>query len=181
MSKISFVILLVLIVCVSCNEDGVKHYISNPGARFNIDLNPSGVDNALMNGGAVGCYVDNSIYSDYKKSVSSSKNVIVFSTPRSGSHYEVYGYSGVLIYNTGLSTLGTNQSLVAYDLCCPVDDRKDIRIIPIDGYRAKCLVCESEYSLFDGIPTLGKAKNEGKRLQIYPINMVGANKYQVVY
>lgn len=163
----------------SCDNNEVKRYISNPGARFSIDL--TNADNALMNGGAIACYVDKSVVNSYREQARDSKNLTIYSTPRAGEQYEIYGFSGVLIFNTGSASSGGKQSLMAYDLCCPVEDRKDVRILPANDYKANCAECKSEYSLFDGIPTAGKAKSIGKRLQIYGVNTTGGNKYQVIY
>ena len=94
------------------------------------------------------------------------------------------GFGGVLLV-CGIDAF-TNEANVplAYDLACPVECRRDVRVkmVEAEGHPfpvAQCPVCKSEYDVFEagGRPISGKAEAEGYGLRIYycvpPANGMG--------
>ncbi len=82
------------------------------------------------------------------------------------------GYGGLLIVS-GVDPFTTEACVpIAYDLSCPVEHSRDIRVemvaadpLPI----ARCPVCKSEYDVIEGggRPISGKAADHGYGLKMY--------------
>jgi hypothetical protein len=70
------------------------------------------------------------------------------------------GFGGVLVC-TGRPENGVTR-YYAYDLACPVEVKKNIKVVPLtdDLFKVRCEECGSEYYVGDGfgMPASGKAK-----------------------
>lgn len=87
------------------------------------------------------------------------------------------GYGGLLLVADVLGDLH------AYDLCCPVECRPEIRIeIPAGELYARCPSCGSTYEVFSngGMPRTGPAAEKGYALKRYSVSSGGALCYRVV-
>ena len=87
------------------------------------------------------------------------------------------GFGGLLLVTDVLG------SPVAYDLSCPYEARRDVRIeIPQDELFARCPKCGSTYDVFTnhGYPMSGPAAEHGYALQRYSVTSGGALEYRVV-
>lgn len=86
------------------------------------------------------------------------------------------GFGGVLL----AADLMGNP--VAYDLSCPVECRRDVRVAMVPGeLYAECPVCHSTYSVFEnyGYPLSGIAAERGYGLQRYNVHPSGADYYVI--
>lgn len=71
----------------------------------------------------------------------------------------------------------------AYDLSCPVECKKDVRIaVDRDNNIAECPVCHSTYDVFsnDGYPLSGLAAQRGYGLQRYHVTRGASNYYMIL-
>lgn len=77
----------------------------------------------------------------------------VFTIPRNSE--ESVGYSGLLV------VYGIDGEYYVYDLCCPYDAQKNIRVTPANAGRAECLHCTSEFDISygGGYPVSGPSKH----------------------
>ena len=68
------------------------------------------------------------------------------------------GYRGVMVYNSGL---GGSGQFLAYECACPYDTQNPKAIVAVDpsGLIAICPVCGSKYTITDGYPFMGPARN----------------------
>lgn len=89
------------------------------------------------------------------------------------------GFGGVLLLS---DVLGNPQ---AYDLACPVERKRDVRvrIKPDDEYLAECEECHSKYNVFSltGHPVSGPAASKGYALRRYSVGAKGTNYMVVSY
>jgi hypothetical protein len=95
--------------------------------------------------------------------------------PRIGS--DRLGFGGILVIN-GYSDNGAIK-LYAYDLACPVEVDRNIKIkvIPDNTGKAKCTKCGAVYNLAYGT---GNPESVSKySLRSYAVRNVGGNKYLV--
>lgn len=75
------------------------------------------------------------------------------------------GYGGLLVVHGYL-----DNAIYAYDLACPVENKPNVKLSIIEGIKAKCSQCGSE---FDGVfygnalPSAGKAKENKLILRSY--------------
>ena len=72
------------------------------------------------------------------------------------------GYGGLLIVS------GFNSEIFAYDLACPVERNRNIRVVPTDNGTAVCPVCHSVFntSLGLGSPVSGVARVALQRYRV---------------
>ena len=84
----------------------------------------------------------------------------VFEKPRLAN--ERVGYSGIVVF------CDIDNVYYAYDLCCPNEQKQDIKIIPNDIGEAVCEECGEVYNLTFGmgVPTQGISKHPLKRYNI---------------
>lgn len=77
------------------------------------------------------------------------------------------GYSGLLIFH------GFDDRFYAFDLCCPYECEREIRIVPEATGRATCPECGSEYDIGFGTgrPTKGPST---KFLRRYNVTVSGS-------
>lgn len=122
------------------------------------------------------------------------------------SMWEIYGISGALDYKrfilednipanfpyTSLSYTGFGGVLlcgdihgipVAYDLSCPVERTRNVRIIVNeDAANAYCPKCQSVYDVFsnNGAPLSGEAAQKGYGLRRYYVGAGGQGEYREI-
>lgn len=125
-----------------------------PYAPVNFTVEPEGQDYTLREG------------MSYK----------VFTEPRRDT--DRLGYAGLLVVADA-----TGRNLFAYDLCCPYEDKKNIRVIPRADGKAECPGCNSVfvtmfgYSGFGfGTPEKGPSKEP---LQSYRVISLQPDVYQI--
>lgn len=99
-----------------------------------------------------------------------------------GYHYTAStytGFGGVLLVS---DVLGNPQ---AYDLACPVECRRDVRVkINEDDYKAFCPKCGSTYDVFSlsGTPVSGVAAERGYGLRRYRVSPGrDLSAYMIIY
>lgn len=100
----------------------------------------------------------------------------VFTEPRRET--DRIGYAGLLIVSDATGTV-----FYAYDLCCPYEDDRNIRVIPGTDGKAECPVCNSVYvtmfgdsGLGFGTPEKGPSKEP---LQSYMVSFYQQNVYRI--
>lgn len=87
------------------------------------------------------------------------------------------GLGGILIVGDVMGMF------LAYDLACPVEIKKDIRLkIDSEKHDAYCPTCGSRYDIFAnyGSPTSGPAAEKGYGLQKYYVGAGNSGEYMVV-
>ena len=87
------------------------------------------------------------------------------------------GLGGILIVGDVMGMF------LAYDLACPVEIKKDIRLkIDSEKHDAYCPVCGSRYDVFAnyGSPTSGTAAEKGYGLQKYYVGAGNSGEYMVI-
>lgn len=60
---------------------------------------------------------------------------------------EQTGYGGLLVFRT------TESNIFAYDLCCPYEDNREIKVKPTDNGKAVCPECGSVFVTMYGLGT----------------------------
>jgi len=95
--------------------------------------------------------------------------------PRKGT--DKLGYGGILVIN-GLSLNGDIVNLYAYDLTCPVEVDRNIKIIPDEVGKARCPHCKAVYDISSGY---GIPESETKlRLKTYSVRPEsGGRRYRI--
>ena len=86
------------------------------------------------------------------------------------------GFGGILLAGD------VNGEPVAYDLSCPVECKRDVRIfVDAEAMVAECPKCHSTYDIFSlgGHPLLGQAARDGFGLRRYNVGP-GRNEYMIV-
>ncbi len=97
----------------------------------------------------------------------------------SGYHYTAIsatGFGGVLLVGD------VNGQPAAYDLACPVECKRDVRVaINTEEMVAECPVCHSTYDVFSlgGYPLRGPAAEDGYGLRRYSVGP-GRGDYMIV-
>lgn len=87
------------------------------------------------------------------------------------------GFGGLLLVNDVLG------NTLAYDLACPVEARRDVRLtVPAGELYAECPECKSRYEIYTnyGYPKSGPAATRGYALQRYSVISGGTLDYKVV-
>ena len=86
------------------------------------------------------------------------------------------GFGGILLAGA------VNGEPVAYDLSCPVECKRDVRIfVDAEAMVAECPKCHSTYDIFSlgGHPLSGQAARDGFGLRRYNVGP-GRNEYMIV-
>lgn len=73
---------------------------------------------------------------------------------------ESTGFAGLLIFRD------SNGDIFAFDLCCPHERSKDVRIVPSDNGEATCPICKRKYIFWTGT---GHCVQGGSPLQKYAV------------
>ncbi|MDE6438062.1 MAG: hypothetical protein K2L62_00225 [Muribaculaceae bacterium] len=87
------------------------------------------------------------------------------------------GYGGVLL------VCDINNTPLAYDLSCPVENSADVRVkIDSETHEAYCPVCHSRYEVFTnyGTPVAGPAAERGYGLTKYLVGAGPNGEYRVI-
>ncbi|MCH5245933.1 MAG: hypothetical protein J1E84_05675 [Muribaculaceae bacterium] len=87
------------------------------------------------------------------------------------------GFGGVLL------TADMHGNFIAYDLACPVEMRRDVRLaVDAEKFVARCDKCGSTFDVFDnyGIPLSGPAHQYDYRLTRYYVGPGGNGEYMIV-
>lgn len=172
----TLIIIATLLTFLSCsNNDNVEVLT---GARANFTINTRLNDHHLNSAGNMGAYFPSSVScNEYKQETTGVTSLQVFGrTPLAGSYY---GVGGVLIINRG--TYGNGPDFGAYDLACPYEAQKHIRIVANNDNKAVCPKCGSEFELFTGKVISGPALKKTKTLQYYFVRKIGEDEYRVIY
>lgn len=95
----------------------------------------------------------------------------IFTDPDRRLVTDRFGYAGLLV----VADI-TGQTLFAYDLCCPYEDSKNIKVLPGNDGKAECPSCGSVFVTMYGQGSVvsGPAKQSLQRYQVIPV-------YQDVY
>lgn len=87
------------------------------------------------------------------------------------------GYGGILLVGD------ISGAPYAYDLCCPVELKRDVRVeVDEESYEAVCPKCGSHYGIFSnyGMPLSGEAKKLNRGLRRYTVGPGLNGEYMVV-
>ena len=111
------------------------------------------------------------LWNTYGVSATGMSNIFIKPDVPSRSFYSAMsytGYGGVLLFCNGMGVP------VAYDLSCPVEVKKSIRIFVNEAMEAECPQCGSRYNILlgDGGPISGPAAEDKKKY--------GLQRYKVV-
>jgi hypothetical protein len=97
-----------------------------------------------------------------------------FTQPRTGT--DRIGFGGVLVIN-GYSANGAT-TLYAYDLACPVEADRNVKVVPDNIGKAKCPECGAVYNTAYGT---GAPESVSKYpLKSYAVRKIGEKKYEIV-
>ncbi len=128
------------LILSSCGKEEEKNVI--PAYPVHFKVNISGFDAALKTPG----------------------NIKIFETPRLDNEY--VGYSGLIIVCDPRSEMN-NPNLFAYDLCCPYEAQKNVKVTPSsDDGTASCSKCGSVFDLYSGLGNVKSGPSDNP-LQVY--------------
>ena len=141
-----FFVFLLLFAFAGC-EDEIVSRIPYASVSFTIDLS----------------FDDNDLAGAYTaKSVTKKR-----------TDYDGLGYGGLLLFNKGVLAL---HEIYAYDLSCPNEAKRDVRVVPNTSGQAVCPQCNAIYNLdSNGAPASGSSYY----LHQYPVSPSGNNRYIV--
>lgn len=158
MFRVLMTVILTSALC-SCHSIDDKRI---PSAPVNLIFNDAGVWNVYGIGGAM------------QSREFSLENRVPANFPYTASSYT--GFGGLLLASDYYG------NLVVYDLACPVECRRDVRVqIDHELNVAACPVCHSTYAVFEnfGHPLSGLAADRGYGLTKYRIIPTATGGYQV--
>jgi hypothetical protein len=141
MKKIRYILPAFILIFFSCGKDENWNTIPAEPVHFEISLIKS-PDKELRTPG----------------------NVITFTRPRLST--DRIGYSGLLVICSGVPITAGAFQLYAYDLCCPHEKQRQIKVSPQSDGTAKCTQCGSVYEIFNGVGNV-KSGPSKDNLQIY--------------
>src|SRR5690554_5033881 len=137
-----FAALLLFLALPFCSDEAPRATIPFAPVRFQIDLN--GLDHSLNNPLA------------YK----------IFTEQDRLSPQEHFGYSGVFV------VMDANGKIPhAFDLCCPYEKTRGIKVVPTDDGTAHCPSCGSTFITLYGFGTVeeGPATEPLQRYRVFPV------------
>src|SRR5690554_477688 len=139
---ISFVIFSVISFLFSCADKAPRGSI--PFAPVDFEINLNGLDHVLRN----------------------PLSFRVFTEQDRRFPEERFGFSGVVIVSSA-----TANELYAYDLCCPHEKKREIKVAPQDDGTAICEGCGSVFATIYGRGTVmqGPATEELQSYLVYPL------------
>lgn len=154
MKRILGAILVVFLVVVSCGEEAPRQTI--PFARVYFRVAPNGYDHILRNPDS------------YK----------LFTGESGHPSSEHFGYAGVLVVSDAKGVLH------AFDLCCPHEDNRQVKVDPDyeeTGYsgKVKCTSCGSVFVTLFGLGNVEEGPS-AEPLQKYNVMPLGDGSYRVV-
>lgn len=138
---LSVPLLLLVFFALSCGDEAPRFSI--PSAPVNFRIETLGRDHTLKNGLAYKTFKD----ADRR-------------TPT-----DRMGFAGLLVVSDA-----SGNSLFAYDLCCPHEDRRDVTVTPSDNGKAVCPVCGSVFVTMYGLGSVesGPASEPLQRYAVIP-------------
>lgn len=141
------VLLLILLSAVACVDKTEEFTI--PFAPVNFEVHLASYDVELRNALA------------YK----------VFTEAERRRNTDRFGFAGLLVVSDV-----TGNLLFAYDLCCPYEDNKSIKVLPDGNGKAECTSCGSVFVTMYGQGSVvkGPASQSLQRYRIIPL-------YQDIY
>ncbi|MGI6572717.1 MAG: hypothetical protein ACOX19_04705 [Fermentimonas sp.] len=139
-----------LLSFTSCTNELPRQTI--PYAPVNIQIDLNGLDHELRNPLA------------YK----------VFTEKGRRTDVERFGYSGVLVTSNADGT-----AMYAYDLCCPHEKKREVRVVPEDNGTATCSTCGTVFVTLYGLGTPEKGPST-QPLQCYRVISIAPGMYRVV-
>ena len=127
MNKTVVTVLLILIL-LSCEDKSPRSSVPYAPVNFTLQLNS--YDNILNNP------LTYKVYLEKDRRLPTDR----------------FGFSGLLVV-----TDATGDAIYAYDLCCPVESRKNVTVIPQNNGKAECPECGSVFITIYGsfIPGMG--------------------------
>lgn len=74
--------------------------------------------------------------------------------------YDKIGFGGLLVINSFLEEGLSGNTFFAYDLACPLEREREVRLFVNDRLEAECPICHSRFSILygGGNPVGGKAR-----------------------
>ena len=147
MRKITHLLIIsILTILVSCSKDEDRNTIPAAAVNFNIDFRKT-PDTNLRNPG----------------------HIEMYTSPRLGT--DRMGFSGLLIVSSPTPVSGSIFQLYAYDLCCPFEKRREVKVQPQADGKVKCPQCGSIFNVINGDGTIGIGYPESgpakDNLQVY--------------
>lgn len=143
------VLLLFLLPFVACVDEAEEFTI--PMAPVNFEIHRASYDVELRNALA------------YK----------VFTETDRRRDTDRFGYAGLLVV-----TDVTGSTLFAYDLCCPYEDNKSIKVVPEGDGKAECPSCGSAFVTMYGQGSVVKGPAR-QPLQRYPVIPIYQDTYRI--
>ena len=128
MRKFIFPFIIIIVLLLSCEEQISHNNIPDSPVSFNLMINS--IDNILKNGLAYKTFTENDRRLDSDR----------------------FGYGGLLVV-----TDNTGNSIYAYDLACPYEGKRNIKVVPGDVGKVNCNDCGSVFITIygDNIPGRG--------------------------
>ncbi len=139
-----------LLLSIGCADELPRQTV--PYAPVNVQIDLNGQDHTLRNPLA------------YK----------IFTEKDRRTDDERFGYSGVLITSNADGTV-----LYAYDLCCPHEKKREVRVAPEDNGTATCPTCGTVFVTLYGLGTPEKGPAT-RPLQCYRVISTAPGVYRVV-
>lgn len=141
---------LILFSLSGCTEEVPRQTV--PYAPVNVQIDLNGLDHVLRNP------------LSYK----------IFTEKDRRTDDERFGYSGVLVTSNADGT-----ALYAYDLCCPHEKKRELRVAPEDNGTATCPTCGTVFVTLYGLGTPEKGPAT-RPLQCYRVISTAPGVFRVV-
>lgn len=139
-----------LLLFIGCTDESPRQTI--PYAPVNVQIDLNGLDYTLRNP------------LSYK----------VFTEKDRRTDEERFGYSGVLVVSDA-----AGAALYAYDLCCPHEKKREVRVVPEDNGTATCPTCGTVFVTLYGLGTPEKGP-ASRPLQCYRVISTAPGVYRVI-
>jgi len=139
-----------LLLSTGCADEVPRQTI--PYAPVNVQIDLNGLDHVLRNP------------LSYK----------IFTEKDRRTDDERFGYSGILVTSNADGTV-----LYAYDICCPHEKKREVRVVPGDNGTATCPTCGTVFVTLYGLGTPEKGPST-QSLQCYRVISTAPGVYRVV-
>lgn len=150
--KYTFIVSLLVVLCSACGKEEDKNVIPAEPVNFKVNLNSA--DAVLRTPGS------------YKEYIKGSYPILAG---------ESLGYGGLLIINSFYAT--NTPDLLAYDLGCPNELAREIRVKADNNGKAKCPKCGRIYNLMEN----GRVVSESSNLHLQRYVVVPTSNPDVFY
>lgn len=141
-----------MFVVSSCGKEEIRNVIPVEPVNFKINLNNA--DAILRTPG------------NHKEYIKGSYPLLVG---------ESLGYSGLLVINSFYAT--NTPDLLAYDLSCPSEAARDVRVKALTDGKAKCSKCGRVYNLMEN----GRVVSESTNLHLQRYSVIPTSNPDVFY